>query len=337
MWTGFPLFPEQASSIAQGVDNLYFYLVGVTLFFSILIFLCILVFAIKYRRRSESEIPPQIRSDWRLETTWIVIPLILTLVMFGWGTALYFQTFRTPKGALEIYVVGKQWMWKIQHSNGRREINELHVPIGRDVKLVLASEDVIHSFYLPVFRVKKDAVPGRYATMWFKPTKTGEYHLFCAEYCGTKHSGMVGRLVVMEPKAFETWLSGGVPGEPLQEAGQKLFSRLGCNTCHLPEEAGRCPSLEGRFGREVLLQTGEKVVFDEAYARESILNPRAKVVAGYRTLMPTFQGLVSEEGVIQLIAYIRSLSQTESIRNPAVRESERMSSGEASITRQREQ
>lgn len=337
MWSGFPLFPEQASSIAASVDALYFYLVGVTLFFSILIFLCVLVFAIKYRRRSESEIPPQTRSDWRLETAWIVIPLILTIVMFVWGTALYFQTFRTPKGALEIYVVGRQWMWKIQHSTGRREINELHVPIGRDVKLLLASEDVIHSFYLPAFRVKKDAVPGRYTTLWFKPTKTGEYHLFCAEYCGTKHSGMVGRLVVMEPKAFETWLAGGVAEEPLEEAGRNLFSRLGCNTCHLPDEAGRCPSLEGKFGREVLLQTGETVVFDEAYTRESILRPRAKIVAGYQALMPTFQGLVSEEGVIQLIAYIRSLSKIERIVSPEAVEGRRTRSGEVTVARPPEQ
>jgi cytochrome c oxidase subunit 2 len=209
---------------------------------------------------------------------------------------------------MEVYVVGKRWMWKTQHMTGQREINELHVPIGIPVKLTMTSEDVIHSFFIPAFRVKQDAVPGRYTTAWFEATKAGEYHLFCAEYCGTKHSQMIGSIKVMEPGAFQTWLAGGTAGSPAQE-GEKLFQSLACITCHRADSQGRGPRLEGLFGKTVRLTGGATVVADADYIRESILNPTAKVVDGYQPIMPTFQGLVSEEGVMQLIAYIQSLQQ----------------------------
>jgi len=227
--------------------------------------------------------------------------------MFVWGASVYFTITRPPDDAMQIYVMGKQWTWKLQHPEGQREIDELHLPLNRAVKLTMASEDVIHSFYVPAFRVKADLVPGRYTSTWFKPDKVGTYHLFCAEYCGTKHSGMIGSIIVMEPSAYQVWLSGGSSEGPLSARGEKLFQSLACNTCHRADGKGRGPSLAGIYGRPVALQTGQQVMVDEPYIRESILNPTAKVVEGYQPVMPTFQGLISEEGLMQIIAYIKSL------------------------------
>jgi cytochrome c oxidase subunit 2 len=309
MWEELPLFPEQASTIAQGVDHLYYFLVAVSAFFSILIFVLIFFFAIRYRRRNEDEIPDPIHGATWLEATWSGIPFLIVMVMFAWGASLFFKNSRAPEGAMDIHVVGKQWMWKLQHPEGRREINELHVPIGRPVKLIMTSEDVIHSFYVPAFRVKMDVLPGRYTTIWFEATKTGEYHLFCAEYCGNEHSRMGGKVVVMEPVAYDQWLSGVARGESMADLGERLFTDLRCDTCHNPQGSGRGPSLEGLFGGDVKLRSGETVVADEAYIRESILTPRAKVVNGYRPVMPTFQGQVSEEQILNLITYIKSLDK----------------------------
>jgi cytochrome c oxidase subunit 2 len=238
------------------------------------------------------------------------------MIMFAWGASLYFRFSTAPSHALSLYVVGKQWMWKIQHPEGRREINELHVPVGQPVKLTMTSEDVIHSFFVPAFRMKMDVVPGRYTTTWFEATKAGEYHLFCTEYCGTEHSRMIGRVVVMEPVEYEQWLSGGngaarAPGEAPEVAGARLFQEQRCMTCHGGPIGGMVlgPPLAGLFGTPVKLRNGETVIADESYIRESILNPTAKLVAGYQPLMPTYQGQISEEGVLQLIAYIRSLGQ----------------------------
>ena len=242
-----------------------------------------------------------------LEILWSVVPFLITLVMFTWGSSLYIANQRVPDAAAEINVVGRQWMWKIQHPNGRREINELHLPLGQAVRLRLASQDVIHSFYIPAFRLKQDVVPGRYSSMWFQPARTGEYHLFCAEYCGTYHSGMIGRVVVMEPEDFERWL-GGTSGESPVEAGEKLFSDFDCANCHAAGSQQRCPQLGGLFGTDVTLQDGRKVKFDEAYMRESIINPNAKIVRGYAPLMPTYRGQLSEEQILDLIAYVRSLT-----------------------------
>ena len=229
------------------------------------------------------------------------------MTMFAWGASLYVTMASPPEAALEIHVVGKQWMWKFQHPEGPREINELHVPVGQPVQLVMTSEDVIHSVYVPAFRIKMDAVPGRYTTLWFEATKTGTFHLFCAEYCGTSHAGMIGRVVVMAPAEYAQWLSGGVPGETPVQMGERLFQQLGCQTCHRAESGGHGPTLVGVFGQPVRLQSGEDTVVDEAYLRESILRPNAKIVAGYPPIMPTFQGQMSEEGLLHILAYIRSL------------------------------
>ena len=217
--------------------------------------------------------------------------------------------YRPPANAMEIFVVGKQWMWKVQHMDGQREINELHVPINRPVKLIMGSEDVLHSYYIPAFRVKADVIPGRYNTLWFQATKPGVYHLFCAEYCGTKHSGMIGSVIAMEPEEYQAWLDGGRSGDSPVAAGEKLFSALACNTCHRTDSQGRGPMLTNLFGKTVELQGGGTVVADDAYLRESIVQPQAKIVDGFLPIMPTFQGLVSEEQLLQLIAYVKSLSQ----------------------------
>ena len=303
-----PLFPEQASTISTEVDHLLYFLVAVSVFFTLLIFLAIFYFAIKYRRRSENEIPEHVHTGLTLEIVWTVIPFGLTMIMFTWGASIFFKESRPPDDSMQIYVVGKQWMWKLQHMEGQREINELHIPVGRPVRLTMTSEDVIHSFFVPAFRTKQDGVPGRYTTTWFEATKPGKYHLFCAEYCGTNHSGMIGWVYAMEPQDYQQWLSG-APKGTLSQAGAKLFEDLACSNCHKPDGSGRCPSLVGVFGSTVKLAGGGTVKADEAYIRESILSPAAKVVSGYEPLMPTFQGQVTEEGVVDLIAYIKTLAE----------------------------
>jgi cytochrome c oxidase subunit II len=309
--SNFPLFPEQASTLATRVDELFYFLLAVSAFFASLISTLIVVFAIKYRRRSDDERPPAILGNIGLEIFWTVIPLGLTMVMFVWGAKLFFVTYYPPQNALEISVVAKQWMWKVQHPEGQSEIDELHIPAGRPIKLVMTSQDVIHDFFVPAFRVKKDVVPGRYTTLWFEATKPGAYHLFCAQYCGTQHSGMVGRIIVMESTAYQTWLGGGGAGGSMASAGATLFQRLGCATCHLPNDTGRGPSLVGLLGKKVPLQGGGSVTADENYIHESVLEPKAKIVAGYTPIMPTFKGQVSEEGLMQIIAYIKSLRREE--------------------------
>jgi cytochrome c oxidase subunit II len=309
MFTNFPLFPQQASAQAGQVDALYFFLVAVSAFFSILIATLVVVFAVKYRRRHRDEVGYAIHGSLALELMWTIIPFGIVMVMFAWGSKVAFDLFRPPAGAMEVYVVGKQWMWKVQHMDGQREINELHVPVGRPVKLIMGSEDVLHSYYIPDFRVKADVIPGRYNVLWFTATKPGTYHLFCAEYCGTKHSGMVGSVIAMEPQEFQNWLAGGPASESPVAAGEKLFTDLACITCHTNDASARGPVLQNLFGHQVQLQDGSTVVADEAYIRESIVNPQAKIVAGFQPIMPTFQGLVSEEQLLQLIAYVKSLGQ----------------------------
>jgi cytochrome c oxidase subunit II len=317
MFTNFPLFPQQASVQAGQVDAIYFFMVAVTAFFSLLIAGLIVLFAIKYRRRHRDEVGAPIHGSLALELMWTFIPLVIALGMFAWGAKVFFDLTRIPADAMEVFVVGKQWMWKVQHQGGQREINELHVPINRPVKLIMGSEDVLHSYYIPAFRVKADVIPGRYNTMWFEATEPGEYHLFCAEYCGTKHSGMIGTVVAMEPAAYQSWLDGGRAEDSPVAAGQKLFADLACITCHREDSQARGPLLTDLFGHEVELQGGGKVVADEAYIRESIVNPQAKIVAGFQPIMPTFQGLVTEEQLLQLIAYVRSLSGGGGTQSPA--------------------
>jgi cytochrome c oxidase subunit 2 len=310
-----PLVPERASSIAGEVDALFFFIVAVTVFFTVAVSIAAVYFAIRYRRRSDADRPAEIHGSLLLELTWTLVPLGIVVVMFVWGAKVFFHMNRPPDDAMTVSVVGKRWMWKLQHPTGQREINELHVPLGRAVKLVITSEDTIHSFFVPAFRIKKDAVPGRYNVAWFRATRTGSFHLFCAEYCGTEHSKMIGKVVVLEPEAYQTWLAGGPPPESPVAAGEKLFTELNCITCHRPDSAGRGPLLEGIFGRPVKLASGDTVVADEAYVRESIVNPAARVVAGYQPVMPTYLGQVSEEQLISLVAYIQSLQvPTEATR-----------------------
>jgi len=311
MWSGTPLFPDAVSTMAPRVDALYFYLVGLTAFFSLLIAGLIIYYAIRFRRRAPDAIGARIEGGTILEITWTVVPLFIVMSIFVWGASVFFAMSRPPDDALNVYVVGKQWMWKFQHLNGQREINELHVPVGRPVKLVMTSEDVIHDVYVPGFRVKADVIPGRYTSLWFEPTKPGRYHLFCAEYCGTRHSGMVGEVVVMEPDAFQAWLSAGGAEGSLASAGAKLFADLACNTCHRPDVQGRAPRLDGLFARTVTLEGGARVVVDEAYIREAIVNPGARVAQGFQAVMPAYQGLVTEEGLLQLIEYVKSLRSEE--------------------------
>ena len=312
MSLGFPLFPEQASTIAGQVDSLLLFLIGVSAIFAGSIFLMVILFAIKYRRRSEKERPRPIRGNLSLEIIWTVIPLGLALVMFAWGAWLYFVINRPPADAMEVFVVAKQWMWKIQQPSGMREINELHVPVDRPVKLTMTSEDTIHSFFVPEFRVKKDVVPGRYTTVWFQATKPGEYHLFCTQYCGTNHANMIGRIVVMTPEAYGAWVRGGGAAESPAVAGARLFQRSGCAGCHLPDGKGPAPSLVGVFGKPVTLTTKQTVIADEVYLREHILTPGSKVVAGYPPIMPSFAGQIEEENLLRIIAYIKSLKPRRS-------------------------
>jgi cytochrome c oxidase subunit II len=308
MWQGFSIRPDQASTIAQGVDYLYYFLTAIDLFFTVVIFVTIFYFAVRYRRRSEQDRPPQIEGNIPLEVAWTLIPLGLVVIVFLWGTSLFIQNSRPPEAATEIFVVGKQWMWKIQHPEGVEEINELHVPVNRPIKLTMTSEDVIHDFAVPAFRIKKDVVPGMYSTEWFQATKTGTFYLFCDQYCGTNHSEMKGDVVVMEPTAYEQWLSGGIRGESMAQAGAQLYDQLGCITCH---GTGKGPPLAGIYGKPVKLTNGETLVADDDYLRHCILYPTDRIVEGYKPIMPTFKGQVTEEQLLQLIAYIRSLASQE--------------------------
>jgi len=308
MQSGFSFQPEQASTIARSVDHLHWFLTAVTLFLTILIFSLIFYFMIRYRRRSPDERPAEIAGSIPLEILWTVVPLVIVAVTFVWGARLYFRYEEPPAGAMEIFITGKQWMWRAQHPEGQREINELHVPVGRPVKLTMTSEDVIHGFSIPAFRVKKDVVPGRYTSLWFEPTMTGEFHLFCTQYCGSFHAGMLGKVIVMEPRAYVDWLMGGAPGETMEAVGRRLFQENGCAGCHAPAGDGLGPALADRYGEPVRLTSGETVTADDAYMRESILNPAAKIVAGYPPVMPSFQGQLTEEQVLSIVAYIRSLA-----------------------------
>jgi cytochrome c oxidase subunit 2 len=306
MLNNFPLWPQQASTMAGRVDALYIFLLIVCGMMTLLIFVCLVYFAARFRHRPGVR-AEQIEGSTPLEITWSAIPFLIFMVIFAWGAVVYFQERTPPSDATEVYVVAKQWMWKVEHAEGQREINELHVPVGRDVKLIMTSQDVIHSFFIPAFRIKQDVLPGRYTVEWFRATKPGVYHLFCAEYCGTQHSGMVGDIVVQEPAQYEAWMNGGSTG-PLSASGAKVFSELGCATCHHNDAQGRGPNLQGVFGKPVQLADGRTVTADENYLRECILDPGARRVKGFQPIMPTFQGLVSEEQVNALVAYIKSIS-----------------------------
>ena len=306
-WVSF--FPEQASTFAWQVDALYFYLIAVSAFFTVIVVAAIFVFGIKYRERGRFTDGAEIHGSIALETMWSIIPFIISMTIFLGGAVVYYHQYIPPEDATEIYVVGKQWMWKIQHGSGQREINELHVPVGQKVKLTMTTEDVLHDFFVPAFRTKIDVVPGRYTTIWFEATKPGKYHLFCAEYCGLNHSGMGGYVYVMEQRDFDNWLAGNVSGQTPVEAGRDLFeNKLGCASCHQGGQNQRGAKLEGIYGTDVKLVGGQTVRVDDEYIRNSILNPSGQIVEGFQPIMPTFKGQITEEQLIQIVAYIKSLS-----------------------------
>jgi cytochrome c oxidase subunit 2 len=303
-----PLFPEQASSFAWQVDLLYFYILAVCLFFGIGTVIAVFWFALQYREREKFAAPAEIHGSNVLEITWTAIPFAIAMTIFVFGTYVFFNLYRMPADTMDVYVVGKQWMWKFQHGTGQREINELHVPVGRKVKLVMTTEDVLHDVYIPAFRTKADVVPGRYTYLWFEATKPGKYHLYCAEYCGLNHSGMGGWVYVMEQRDYDNWLAGNLSNQTPVEAGQDLFqNKLGCASCHQDNSQGRGPTLKGLFGKEQKLANGGSVTINEDYIKESILNPQAKVAEGFQPIMPTFKGQVSEDQINHLVAYIKSL------------------------------
>ena len=305
-----PLFPARASTMAAEVDALFGGLILVSVFFSLLIAGLIVFFAVYYREGSGRGGGAPV-AHHGLEAFWIAVPLGIVLFFFVWSARVFMRLRRPPSGAMEILVVGKQWMWRFQHPEGQREINTLHVPTGQPIKIEMISEDVLHSLYFPAFRTKMDVVPGRYTTLWFEATKPGRYHLFCAEYCGTSHARMRGTVTAMEPAAYVQWLAGGEAGRSLSARGAELFSRLGCKQCHIPGEPSRGPELTGLFGKRVDLEGGGAATADAEYIRESVLEPRAKIVRGYEPLMPSFAARVGEEEINALIEYIKGLEADE--------------------------
>ncbi len=326
-----PLFPEAASTLAEEVDGLYFFILAVTFFFTGLVAVLVVAFIIRYRRRSAADRPRRIEGSLPLELAWTLIPLAIAMFIFVWGARVYVVWATPPENAMDIYVVGRQWMWHLQHTGGQREINQLHVPVGRPVRLTITSQDVIHSFFIPAFRVHRDAVPGRYLTAWFEATKTGRFRIYCTEYCGTNHSSMIGEVVVMDPEAYREWLTRGAD-DSLATRGSKLFRKLQCVACHSADSRARAPVLENLYLRRVPLADGSAVVADEEYLRESIRTPNAKIVAGFQkpSIMPPFgPDLVDEEEMIQLIAFLRALGtgetppRVENAQPPAVNVSEK--------------
>ena len=312
---GLPFAPPQASSVAGEVDLLVLFMLVLSVLLAAGVLVCIVVFSIKYRRRPGREIGQRVGGTARIEVTWTLIPLGLAMIPFVWGAKIYLNEAQPPADALEISIVAKQWMWKAEHPTGQSEIDALHVPTGQAVKLTMTSQDVIHSFFVPAFRVKADVLPGRYTTLWFTATQPGEYRLYCTQYCGTDHARMLGQVVVMRPADYAAWLSGGTTatGSPAAQ-GRALFLQFGCAECH---EAGHAPNLRGVFGQPVQLSDGTTVIADENYIRESILQPQAKVVAGFQPIMPSFQGRLSEDDLLDLIAYIKSIGPGPAGSGPA--------------------
>ncbi|GGH03492.1 cytochrome c oxidase subunit II [Silvibacterium dinghuense] len=304
--THFAIFPPEASGIAPYTDALYFYLVAISIFGFVLVVLLVTVFSVLYRKERSPE-ATQIEGSTLLEATWTIIPLALFMVTFVWGALLYFRIFNPPTNAMNIYVVGKQWMWKAEHPGGQHEINALHIPVGRPVQLTMISQDVFHSFSIPAFRVKREVIPGRYTTVWFEATQPGEYHLFCTQYCGTLHSQMIGTITAMSQQDYEAWTAGSTSGMSLAQNGERLFASLGCNSCHSGDAAARGPNLAQVYGAKLPLSGGGYAMVDDAFLRDSILNPTMHQTAGYAPIMPTYQGQISEEGLIDIVEYIKSL------------------------------
>ena len=311
------LFPAEASGIAPYVDALYFFLVLMTIFGTAFVAILLLVFSVRYRRE-KNPVATQIEGSTLLEATWTIIPLAIFLVTFVWGALLYFRIYDPPANAMNIYIVGKQWMWKAEHPGGQHEINALHVPTGKPIQLTMISQDVFHSFSIPDFRIKREVIPGRYSTVWFEPTQVGTYHLFCTQYCGTQHSGMVGTVTVMTPADYKKWLEQSNSGQSLAQNGERLFASMGCNSCHNGTAAARGPSLAGVYGSKLTLTDGRQILVDDAYLRNSILNPSEHVTAGFAPIMPTYQGQISEDGLIDLVEFIKNMQSNYRVQQTLV-------------------
>jgi cytochrome c oxidase subunit 2 len=304
--TNFSLFPPEASKIAPQMDALFFFMVLVSLIGLTLVILLVVSFSLLYNK-TRHPVATQIEGSTLLEATWTIIPLGLFLIMFVWGALLYFRIYTPPANAMNIYVVGKQWMWKVEHPGGQHEINALHIPINQPVQLTIISQDVFHSFSIPAFRVKREAIPGRYTTMWFEANQVGTYHLFCTQYCGTNHSQMIGDVVVMSPDDFKQWLANSTSGNSLAQNGERLFASLSCTACHNTRPDARGPNLVGVYGSHLTLSSGQTITADDEYIRQAILNPSQHITQGYSPIMPTYQGQISEDGVIALVEYLKHL------------------------------
>jgi len=321
------LFPAEASGIAPYVDALYFFLVAMTIFGTTFVAILLLVFSVRYRRE-KNPVATQIEGSTLLEATWTIIPLAIFLVTFVWGALLYFRIYDPPANSMNIYIVGKQWMWKAEHPGGQHEINALHVPTGKPIQLTMISQDVFHSFSIPDFRIKREVIPGRYSTVWFEATQVGTYHLFCTQYCGTQHSGMVGEVTVMTPGDYKKWLEQSNSGQSLAQNGERLFASTGCNSCHNGTAAARGPSLAGVYGSKLTLTDGRQILVDDAYLRNAILNPSEHVTAGFAPIMPTYQGQISEDGLIDLVEFIKNMQSNYRVQQTLVT----ATSGEAAPT-----
>jgi cytochrome c oxidase subunit 2 len=308
------LFPQQASTTAQAIDLLFFFLMIVCGSVGLLVAGLLICFSVKYRRRpGQVASPPAAHQSHALEWFWTLTPLAVFFLMFIWGAIVYVGAYRAPEDATTIYGIGKQWMWKFQHPEGQREINTLHVPVGQAIRMLLTSEDVIHSFFVPAFRIHMDVLPERFTSVWFQATQEGKFHLFCSQYCGTGHANMIGTVIAMSAADYQYWLQSTAEGS-LALQGRKVFLKYRCVSCHSADENARAPVLEQLYGKPVALRDGRTVIADDEYLRESILHPAAKVVAGYDVIMPTFEGLVSEEELIELIGFIKALGPGETPR-----------------------
>jgi cytochrome c oxidase subunit II len=300
------LFPREASTIAPYMDALYFFLLAMTVVGLLLVGAILVTFSMRYRK-SVHPVATQIEGSTLLEATWTIIPLAIFLVCFVWGALLYFRIYNPPVNSMNIYIVGKQWMWKAEHPGGQHEIDALHVPSGRPIQLTMISQDVFHSFSIPDFRVKREVIPGRYSTVWFEATTPGTYHIFCTQYCGTNHSAMIGEVTVLSPADYEKWTQESTSGMSLAQNGERLFASMGCNACHSGNAAARGPNLSGVYGSKLQLTSGQEVLVNEAYLRDAILNPSQHITAGYAPIMPTYQGQISEDGLIDLVEYVKTL------------------------------
>ncbi len=311
------LLPPTASAYADELNDFFWVMVALCALVAVGIAVFIVYCAVRYRRRGPNELPEQIQGNNRLEWTWTIVPAVLFLGMFGWGAKTYFDVEEPPPNTLNVWVVGKQWMWKIEHPDGIREINTLHVPINRAVRLTMISEDVIHDFFVPAFRMKQDVLPNRYMTIWFKATKAGKYHLFCAEYCGTKHSGMIGWVYAMNAHDYQLWLQQGAGEGSLASTGEKLFHQFGCANCHRYSGHGPGPDLHGLYGQPVLLEGGRRVIADATYIRECIMGTKPGRVFGFTGIMPNFQGQLSEDEILALVSYIKSMGPEAQVAEPS--------------------